>query len=61
MVIARRHDIPFCREDILDSSAQQLLTLVAFQSGYFCPVEKTLILLCDYFKNVKTVLFSLPL
>ena len=47
MVIARRHDFPFCRKDILDSSAQQLFSFVAFQSGYFCPVQETVIVLCD--------------
>ena len=47
MVITRRHDFPFCRKDILDSSAQQLFTLLAFQLGYFCPVQETLIVLRD--------------
>ena len=39
MVITRRHDFPFCRKDILDSSAQQLFTLNVggFSIGIFLP------------------------
>lgn len=40
MVIPRRHDFSICRKDILDSSAQQLFTLVRLRSGIFALYRK---------------------